>query len=252
MAEWVPVDHDPFNGGGPAWMPVDHDPFAAVSSDASTPRSRSTLDKLLGLTGGREQLWPERMARSGATLARDMITGEASYVPGLRREDVTDKPRPGGWTISAEPNDAVIERAGDMAGLAMLGAAAAPAGAFGAGPVRRAAPLPMDTASRMARAQQMGFRTDIPVYHGTDRTFSAFDPARLGSATGKPPAREGFWAARDPASAGDFARRAAAKSGGHAQIYPMYYRAERPLEIRLMGNEPNRAVAAELAEAWKS
>jgi Barnase-EndoU-ColicinE5/D-RelE like nuclease len=57
------------------------------------------IEKLLGLTGERYQLWPERSIRSGATLARDMITGAEQYVPGLRREDVTDKPRPGGWTI---------------------------------------------------------------------------------------------------------------------------------------------------------
>lgn len=64
------------------------------------------------------QPWWNRVAVSGATLAGDVMAGRETYVPGLRREDVTDKPRPDGWTVSAEPNDPVIERAQDMAALA--------------------------------------------------------------------------------------------------------------------------------------
>jgi len=41
-------------------------------------------------------------------------------------------------------------------------------------------PLPMDEASRMARAGEMGFDTGVPLYHGTDRDFAAFDPRRFG------------------------------------------------------------------------
>ena len=40
--------------------------------------------------------------------------------------------------------------------------------------------LPMDEVSRMARAQGMGFDTGVPLYHGTDKDFSAFDPRRFG------------------------------------------------------------------------
>jgi len=34
--------------------------------------------------------------------------------------------------------------------------------------------MPMDEASRMARAQEMGFDTETPLYHGTTHDFSAF------------------------------------------------------------------------------
>jgi hypothetical protein len=34
--------------------------------------------------------------------------------------------------------------------------------------------LPMDTASRMARAKEMGFDTETPLYHGTDAKFKKF------------------------------------------------------------------------------
>jgi hypothetical protein len=40
--------------------------------------------------------------------------------------------------------------------------------------------LPMDEASRMARATDMGFDTGTPLYHGTGSDFQAFDPARFG------------------------------------------------------------------------
>lgn len=40
--------------------------------------------------------------------------------------------------------------------------------------------MPMDEASRMQRARQMGFDTGNKLYHGTDRAFSAFDPKKFG------------------------------------------------------------------------
>src|SRR5262245_10550104 len=36
--------------------------------------------------------------------------------------------------------------------------------------------LPMDLASRMARAREMGFDTDRTLYHGTSSTFDEFNP----------------------------------------------------------------------------
>jgi hypothetical protein len=53
-----------------------------------------------------------------------------------------------------------------------------------AGGVVRSADLPMDEASRMARAREMGFDVDTPLYHGTarpDRIGEVFDPARATS-----------------------------------------------------------------------
>lgn len=39
--------------------------------------------------------------------------------------------------------------------------------------------LPMDQASRLARAKEMGFDTDTTWYHGTDKVFDAFDNAKI-------------------------------------------------------------------------
>jgi hypothetical protein len=55
-----------------------------------------------------------------------------------------------------------------------------PAGTLGAGPsmARKASALPMDEASRMARAAKQGYHTDL--YHGTGSDISAFERGRRG------------------------------------------------------------------------
>jgi hypothetical protein len=47
-------------------------------------------------------------------------------------------------------------------------------GVIGGRGLRGASHLPMDEASRMARAREMGFDVETPLYHGTDADFSAF------------------------------------------------------------------------------
>lgn len=42
-------------------------------------------------------------------------------------------------------------------------------------------PMPMDEASRMARAREMGFDTGTPLYHGTGADFAAFDMSKAGT-----------------------------------------------------------------------
>ena len=62
------------------------------------------------------------------------------------------------------------------------GSTAAPAGAFGMGAGRKTSQfLPMDEASRMARAKEMGFDVDTPLYHGTTSDVAAFDKSLIGS-----------------------------------------------------------------------
>jgi len=104
------------------------DDFAQTSPGETTPSSpqrRSIIDKLLGLTGERYQLWPERAVRDTLALPRDVMVAAQQYVPGRRGED-------------AELNDPLIERAADAAMLVMGGTfAGAPRGSLGAGPVRR-------------------------------------------------------------------------------------------------------------------
>jgi hypothetical protein len=115
-------------------------------SDAPFSEGTKAGNRLFG-TGGedRYQTWPERMIRSGATLAGDALHGDFGYTPGLRREDVTDIPAPqeptedstwlgkklGIAPVSAEPQDPLIERAQDMAGMA--GGAGLSTGVEGAG-----------------------------------------------------------------------------------------------------------------------
>jgi len=80
----------------------------------------------------REQMWPEKMIRSGLTLAGDVLSGKVPDLVGMRREDFTDEPPPQGPTqdstwlgrklglapVAVQPGDEMIERAQDMSGLA--------------------------------------------------------------------------------------------------------------------------------------
>jgi len=114
------------------------------------------INRLLGTQFGEEryQTWPEKMVRSAATLAGDVVSGAVPVLPpGSRREDFTDEPAPGvpdnapWWKmapVAAQPNDVMMERAQDLAGVAMGGgiggtgkAAAAGEAVLGSGPVRK-------------------------------------------------------------------------------------------------------------------
>jgi GNAT superfamily N-acetyltransferase len=70
---------------------------------------------------------------------------------------------------------------------------------------RGAAPLSMDTPSRMARAKAMGFDVDAPLYHGTDKDFAAFDLGKTGTATDTGFYGKGIYAAPDPDAASNYA-----------------------------------------------
>ena len=92
----------------------------------------------------------------------------------------------GGVVGGAMPADNNQDRARNImigaggAGLAgRVGPRATPRGASGAGGKGRPN-LPMDQASRMARAKEMGFDTDTVLYHGTDRDFSEFSLSDAG------------------------------------------------------------------------
>ena len=93
-------------------------------------------------------------------------------------------------------------------GSALLGKA--PVGAIASGVARRAAnDLPMDEASRMARAGEMGFDTDAPLYHGTSSDIAAFDPALRGDATAARTAKMATWMTDDPTTARGYAEHSA-------------------------------------------
>jgi hypothetical protein len=110
--------------------------------------------------------------------------------------------------------------------------------------------LPMDEASRMQRAAEMGFDVNQPLYHGTDAEFRAFDRASRGAMTQAPSARQGVWSAIDPDLAGRFAETAAQKSHGNPQIYPLLARSDSQGNLRLSGHEGDLDIAAALMNAF--
>jgi len=110
--------------------------------------------------------------------------------------------------------------------------------------------LPMDEASRLARAKEMGFHADVPLYHGTDKEFRAFDPTKRGDMTGATSARTGEWTTADPVMAEHYAFEAALRSGGAPRIYPLLHRAQKPASLSLSGLESEREVASTLSDAF--
>jgi hypothetical protein len=212
----------------PDVVPVDHDPFGdapQLSGDFWGARSKL-------LSGDRISQGPE-LVNLDAML--DRIVGAVAQ-PG---RDIGD------WISQ--------QRGPTPPGLgAVLGPVAMAASTFLPGP--RAAALPMDLASRMARAETMGFRTGMPLYHGSANTFSAFDPARRGAMTGAAPARQGVALAVEPEVANEFAEiagRATSNPTSTPQVYPLLHRADKPAVLTLSGEETNLEVAATLADAWE-
>lgn len=112
-----------------------NDPLPLFGGPAEAPK-KSFWDMLA-------QTWPSRMAQSAyeaVKLPGDVYSGVTPMVPpGLRREDFTDA---AGWQ---QPNDAVIGRASDLAGLVASGTfTGPPSGSIGSSIswARRGKPVP--------------------------------------------------------------------------------------------------------------
>src|SRR5690606_16896170 len=138
--------------------------------------------------------------------------------------------------------------------LAAVGLGAVPvAGDVAARGLKRAAQLPMDQASRMARAKEAGFYTNMPLYHGSASDFRAFDPSQGGRTSGAAPARTAVAVSLDPETANEFASLAGkASPGSSPQVYPLYHRAKRPALIELTGDEKNLEIAGALIDAFEA
>jgi cytochrome c556 len=91
---------------------------------------------------------------------------------------------------------------------------AAPVGALSAAAKTE---LPMDEASRMARAREMGYTIDA--YHGTNQPIQAFDPSRLGSATRSDSSRLASFFTDSPDLASSYADNAARNVVSNAAEY---------------------------------
>ena len=137
---------------------ADYLPFGAGSPAEQAEVGPSFFDRLVaGIINGTVSI-PKRV-----------MDATAATAPGLRREDFTDipaTPAPFGFSRPEEHPGSEMRGAALEAALLPMGGTtfSAPAGAFGAGPVARRGALPMDDASRMARAAEQGF--EGPWYHG--------------------------------------------------------------------------------------
>lgn len=114
-----------------------------------------------------------------------------------------------------------------------------------------AKPLPMDQASRMARARSMGFRDDIPLFHGTAADFAEFSPSVAGRTTGARSARSGVWTTPDPRVASEYAKAAASTdTNAGPNILPLLHRTERPGRVQLDGSETDLEVQGTIEDAF--
>jgi hypothetical protein len=153
--DWEKVgDSAPQAGGGEDWEPVqladrptptvgDALPEAflarvgqgqALAQVLNKGGERGVADKLFGLSGERFQLWPERMLRSGFTLAHDVMSGELPT-------NVID---PVSGEVKTNPE--MIARSMDMAGFQLAQTHISPT-------VPRAAPLVDLGSGRFARPE---------------------------------------------------------------------------------------------------
>lgn len=85
--------------------------------------------------------------------------------------------------------------------------------------------LPMDYASRMARAKEMGFDVDNIYYHGTGSDFTEYDPLKFGQTDGGWFGK-GFYFSPDTNVANQYAY------GGSPRLNPTLLRANNPYDWR--------------------
>lgn len=137
---------------------------------------------------------------------------------------------------------------------AFLGAGTyAAANMFDGSPSAGMSALPMGSASRLVRAKEQGYFTDMPLYHGTAKDIKKFRKDVGGSVSGSPVGSLGISLATDPDTANEFAQMAAkknpdGKSGGN--VIQAFHRAEKPGVIELDGTETNQEVYLAVSEAW--
>ena len=140
----------------------------------------------------------------------------------------------------------------EAAMLPVTGMIAAPRAVLGSGLTRPT--LPMDEASRLARAEALGFRTDMPLAHGTATEIRAFDPAQFGASTGTPTSKHGVWSevrTGPETPMADYFAELAARKGGVPQVMPMRYRADKGRTFNLKGTESFKDVEATILQAYR-
>lgn len=116
--------------------------------------------------------------------------------------------------------------------------------------------LPPDN-TPLQRAAAMGFKVNEPVFHGTDRTFAAFDPRKRGDMTGTRSGQAGYWVTPEGEHADDFAKLAVeanAKRGrtrGSAhQVLPLLYRSDAQFALPPKALAGPNYLAHDVMNAW--
>jgi hypothetical protein len=107
----------------------------------------------------------------------------------------------------------------------------------------------MDEPSRMARAQQMGFRTEMPIYDGSGASFESFQAVPTNAAGMVAP---GVSVALAPEVANEFAQAARGSGPANPQVYTLVHRADNPTVLNLDGSEGQGEVSATLRNAFDS
>lgn len=173
---------------------------------------------------------PSDAAKKVTKYMSDVFTGDVAY-EGLKEV---------GRTIDNSPNN--------PQGLLDL---------FGAGTIAKKTSKILSTVSkntglsRMDRAKEMGFMTDMPLYHGTNKDFDSFklfegeDLTR--SVSRSPVGKLGISLAIEPRLANEFASRA---GGEGMNVIPALHRAERPVSLELDGSESNEDIFVTIVDAW--
>lgn len=231
----VPVEHDPFEGDH-SLIAVDYDPFASEKflSPAVADWARQGAQKDLGHIVD--------AAHSLATLPERTFQASENY------------------RLGGDYNPApIVEAATLPLGTGAIAGVPLRAGetALGSGVIKPTAGLDMDEAARLARAKDMGFRTQMPLYHGTGAAFDEFKPVPTDAKGWVSP---GASLARSPEIANEFAEMAGqGRIGGlywsdnaraNPQVYKLFHRADNPAALTLTGNETHPQVVATLQDAF--
>lgn len=203
-------------------------PVAEVVSDVipgiSHKRSLNRIEESLSGIGGRT---PIGKVLSGADVALEGVGMAADFVPGLK---------------------AAALAAGSL--LPLMSRSVSGARRFGrqSGMIGSADDLPMDKASKLKRAEDIGMRTNMPLFHGGGRDIQEFDLTKGGEVSGSPVGRLGVSVSTDRETAEEFAGRVAS---GDGEVREFLHRAERPVSVELDGTEGNFEIAATVERAWE-
>lgn len=184
-----------------------YDAAKRMFSGEVQPGQRATFLPLQATDTG-AQLAVPGLAHDAAKAVQDTVDYGRAYQPS------GSEINPSRETLVAPATDAVtyVAGAGSVAPKTGLGS-------FGG----KLAQLPMDEASRMARAQEMGFKTREPLYHGTHAPpFEQFDLDKAGLINGSPTERA-VWFSPNTEVASNFSYPNAKNAEGQ-RVIPTYVR----------------------------